>query len=185
MAAAKTDPKQGEGCTANCNACAEGDSANCKCDDENAAISQAGETTSANGTKVNTMRQDRDIFHFLLANHDQLTRTVTELENGVKTVTESSNAEIAKKIQEHVASMHGRILDGRRIRMWDELYQEVFKHHDQIKMEIEDTENGVAVTETSDDEYVVQLIQQHAKVVTGFTKRGFDEAHENHVPPKK
>ena len=69
--------------------------------------------------------------------------------------------------------------------MWDELYREIFKHADKIEMEIENTEHGISVTETSDDEYVVKLIQQHAMVVSGFAKRGFEEARENHEAPKK
>jgi len=39
----------------------------------------------------------------------------------------------------------------------------------------------VRVTETSEDPYVVKLIQAHAKVVSGFVERGFVEAKKN--PP--
>lgn len=166
-----------ERCSKDCDACAEGDSANCKCLDEE---SEASTTTSENAKRPNTIREDRDIFHFLLLNHEKITRKVTELDNGVQTVTESDDPAITAKLQEHVASMHGRITDGRPLRMWDELYQEVFKHHDKIEMVIEMTEKGVSVTETSDDPQVVKLIKQHAKVVSGFAKRGFEEARENH-----
>lgn len=173
-------------CENGCNACAEGDSANCKCGDTPAAKPTQGkpdsESVEAN-EHVNSMPEDRDIFHFLLENHDKISRTVTELENGVETVTESTDAAIAAKIQDHVASMHKRIEDGRPLRMWDELYREIFKHADKIKMELKNTENGISVTETSDDEYVVKLIQEHAKVVSGFAKRGFEEARLNHEPP--
>lgn len=180
------------GCQTGCNACAQGDAANCECE---AATAKPAEEDSAGRnadvrndeavSHVNSMPEDRDVFHFLLKNHDKITRTVKELDNGVETVTESTDAAVAVKIQEHVASMHRRIEDGRPLRMWDELYREIFKHADKIKMEIRNTEHGIAVTETSDDEYVVKLIQAHAKVVTGFSQRGFEEARQNHQPPTK
>jgi uncharacterized protein YdcH (DUF465 family) len=165
-------------CGNNCNACAEGNPENCKCD-------SPAENPGGHPTTGNSNREDRDIFHSLLQNYEKVTRTVEELENGVRTVTESEEPEIAAKIQEHVASMHQRIEERRPLRMWDELFQEIFKHADKIEMEISETENGVAVTETSKDPYVVELIKSHAKVVTGFTERGFEEARENHEPPKQ
>jgi hypothetical protein len=41
------------------------------------------------------------------------------------------------------------------------------------------------VKETSDDPYVVKLIQAHAEVVSLFIKNGFDEARRNHEVPAK
>jgi hypothetical protein len=46
-------------------------------------------------------------------------------------------------------------------------------------MQIEDTENGVIVTETSEDAQVVKLIQQHAnRAVSEFVERGMQRAME-------
>lgn len=169
-------------CSANCDACAQGKSEACQCLDESAK--ESVESDSASRTPK-TIAQDRDVFHYLLKNHEKITRTVTELENGVQTVTESDDADVVAKLQDHVASMHGRIVDGRRLRMWDDLYREIFNHHDKIEMEIKNTPNGISVTETSDDRYVVDLIKSHASVVSGFASKGFEEARENHpVPPK-
>lgn len=171
-------------CENGCNACAEGNSANCKCGDT-LAEKQSEDTEGDVSAHVNSMPEDRDIFHYLLEHHEKITRKVEELDNGVQTVTESTDPVVTAKIQEHVASMYKRVEDGRPLRMWDELYREIFKHADKIKMEIKDTENGISVTETSDDEYVVKLIKSHAKVVTGFSEKGFDEARLNHEPPTK
>ncbi|MFN9918020.1 MAG: hypothetical protein ACK53L_35870, partial [Pirellulaceae bacterium] len=41
------------------------------------------------------------------------------------------------------------------------------------------------MTETSDDPYVVRLIQAHAKVVSGFVERGHAEAMKNHPVPQQ
>lgn len=127
---------------------------------------------------------DRDVFHFLLTNYEKIKRTVKELPNGVETLTESDDPEIAAKIIEHVEWMTVRIKETKPIRMRDPLFAEIFKHTDKIKMAHEDTEKGVRVTETSDDPAVAKLIQAHAKVVTAFVEKGFDEAMKNHPVPE-
>jgi hypothetical protein len=176
-----------------CTACADGDSANCKCGESQSA-SSTGEKAKANQSgdasaetappQVSNFPHDRDVFHFLLANHKKITRQVTETANGVETLTESDDPEIVAKLQEHVASMYQRVENVQPIRMRDPLYREIFKHAKQIHMDLEKTEKGIRVTETADDEYVVKLIQAHAKVVSGFAEHGFAEARKNHQPPQ-
>ena len=129
------------------------------------------------------MRADRDVFHELLQNHTRIQRSVTRLENGVETLTESDDPAIAAKIQEHVASMHARVEDGRGLRFWDDLFVAVFQNYKRITMSVENTDKGVRVRETSDDPAVVRLIQAHADVVSLFVKHGFEEAHRNHAVP--
>jgi ubiquinone/menaquinone biosynthesis C-methylase UbiE/intracellular sulfur oxidation DsrE/DsrF family protein len=129
------------------------------------------------------MRVDQDVFHYLLERHELIRRKVRNIDNGVETITESDDAEVAAKIREHVAAMHERVKSGRGLRFWDELFAAVFRNHDKIRMVVENTEHGVKVTETSEDAYTVKLIQAHAAVVSRFVERGFDEAHENHAAP--
>lgn len=129
------------------------------------------------------MRADQDVFHYLLEQHADIRRSVKRLDNGVETLTESDRPEVTSKIQEHVASMHQRIKDGRGLRFWDELFVAIFKKHASIKMVVEKTEKGVKVLETSDDRVAVALIQAHAEVVSQFVALGFDEAHKNHPIP--
>ena len=130
------------------------------------------------------MRADQDVFHYLLGHHADIRRTVTRTDNGVETLTESDQPEVAKKIQEHVAAMHKRVQEGRGLRYWDDLFAAIFQRHASIKMSVENTDKGVRVKETSDDPLVVALIQAHADVVSQFVARGFEEAHRNHpVPP--
>ncbi len=129
------------------------------------------------------MRADQDVFHFLLDHHAEIRRSVKRLDNGVETLTESENKEVATKIQEHVASMHERVKEGRGLRFWDELFVAIFEKYKQIRMTVEKTEKGVKVVETSDDKAVVLLIQAHADVVSQFVAHGFDEAQKNHPVP--
>lgn len=128
-------------------------------------------------------QEDRELFQFLLKNHERITRSVKQLGNGVETLTESEDENIAAKIKEHVEWMQYRIDETKPIRLRDPLYAELFKHTDKIKMAIEETANGVRVTETSDDPYVARLIKAHAKTVSGFVKHGFAEAMKNHAVP--
>jgi intracellular sulfur oxidation DsrE/DsrF family protein len=129
------------------------------------------------------MRADQDVFHYLLENHGEIRRSVKNLESGVESLTESDNPEVAAKIQEHVAAMHSRVKEGRGLRFWDDLFVAIFRDYDKIEMNLENTEHGIKVTETSKDAFTVKLIQAHAAVVTKFVERGFDEAHENHAVP--
>jgi intracellular sulfur oxidation DsrE/DsrF family protein len=129
--------------------------------------------------------EDREVFQFLLTNHDKITRTVKELPDGVETLTESDDAEISDTIKEHVEWMEYRVKEAKPIRMRDPLFAELFKHTDKIKMKHEETEKGVRVIETSDDPYVAKLIKAHAEAVSGFVKRGFAEAMKNHPVPGK
>ncbi len=126
---------------------------------------------------------DRDDFHFLLENHDKIRREVKNITGGVETLTESDDPEVAARLKKHVAAMYRRVEKGQPIRMRDPLFREIFRHADKIEMKFEKTAKGVRVTETSKDPYVASLIQEHAKVVSGFVKHGFDEAHRNHPLP--
>jgi hypothetical protein len=128
---------------------------------------------------------DRDDFHFLLEHHDQIRRKVKQLKDGVETVTESDNQEVAAKIQKHVSAMYQRVENRRPIRMRDPLFAEIFRHADKIKMRVENTPKGVRIIETSDDAYVVSLIQSHAQVVSAFVSDGFQEAQKTHAVPGK
>src|SRR5687767_6042219 len=50
--------------------------------------------------------------HDLFANHDKMTRTVMNLPNGVRTVTESSDPRVAQLLKDHVASSRQRVESG-------------------------------------------------------------------------
>lgn len=128
---------------------------------------------------------DRDLFHDLLEHRADIRRDVKKTDQGVETLTESDKPEVMAAIQRHVASMEKRVKDKQPIHLRDPLFAEVFRHTDKIKFVYEKTEKGMRVTETSDDSYVVKLIQAHADVVSLFIKNGFDEVRRNHDLPAK
>ncbi len=128
---------------------------------------------------------DRELFHELLQHRADIRRDVKKTDQGVETLTESDKPEVAAAIQKHVASMEKRVKEKQPIHLRDPLFAEVFRHTDKIKFVYEKTEKGMLVKETSDDAYVVKLIQAHADVVSLFLKNGFDEVHKNHELPAK
>lgn len=128
-------------------------------------------------------REYKDVFHYLLEQHNTILRNVEFIENGVKTYTYSSNPKVANHIKKHVVQMKGLVESGKRIRNWDPLFGAIFDNYELIEMKVIQKERGVEVIETSYDPYVAKLIQEHAKVVSLFVKYGFEEARRSHPVP--
>ena len=128
---------------------------------------------------------DMELFHYLGDHGKEITRAIKVLPDGVETVTESDNPEVASRIQAHVLSMAARVKEQRPIHRRDPLFAEVFAHADKIEMRHENTPKGVKVVETSGDPYVVRLIQAHAEVVSLFITHGRQEMMKNHEVPAR
>jgi len=125
-----------------------------------------------------TMSQVRDI-HQLLANHDRIKRTVTNLSDGIRTVTESDDAEVARIIKTHVAEKIGRVQagDNPNLPMQSPELNAIYRNKDKIRTTVETTEKGVVVIQTSDDAETVALLQKHATQVTDLVRGGMAAMH--------
>lgn len=127
--------------------------------------------------------KDQKEFQTLLARHQQLHRELECRPDGIRAVTTSDAPELVPLIQHHVRRMHQRMLENWPVRRWDTLYIEIFKHRDEIRMDIRDLDNGIEVEETSDNPRVARLLHAHGKTVSAFVERGFDAArHPAPVP---
>jgi len=115
---------------------------------------------------------DMGLVHDLLTNHTKIKRTVTNLPNGIKTVTESDDPKVAQTIKAHVASMSERLKDGREFNIFSTTLPVLFANRDKIKSEVTVTERGSAVTRTSTDAKVVAALQGHAAEVTELAQEG-------------
>jgi hypothetical protein len=120
----------------------------------------------------NTFGTDMSIVHAMLFSHDKIKRTVTNLPNGIRTVTESNDPQIAKLIKEHVASMRERLTDGRVFNVASRTLPTIFANHAKIHTTIEQTSNGVIVTQTSMDPATVAALQGHAGEVSELARGG-------------
>lgn len=128
-------------------------------------------------------REDLDRWESLRDNHARIRRTVSRLPDGVETVTESDVAEIAALIRAHAVSMQARLAEPRGIGTSHPLVLEVFRHADRISMKLDETESGIRAVVTSDDPYVVTLIQAHADRVSKLVTYG-SNAGPVPVPPR-
>jgi hypothetical protein len=115
---------------------------------------------------------DMGLVHDLLMNHTKIRRTVTNLPNGIRTVTESDDPKVAQTIKAHVASMSDRLKDGREFNIFSTTLPVLFENRDKIKSEVTLTEKGSVVTRTSTDAKVVAALQGHAAEVTELAQEG-------------
>lgn len=126
-----------------------------------------------------TMGERSDI-HDLLTDHDQIKRAVTNLPDGIRTITESDDSKVAATIMKHVAEMGKRVEEGRDpgLPIESPALHSIFRDKDKIKTTYETTEKGVIVVQTSADAAAVKALQDHAAEVTDLAQRGMVAAHE-------
>ncbi|MCX7296618.1 MAG: hypothetical protein NTU64_06990 [Hyphomicrobiales bacterium] len=126
-----------------------------------------------------TMDERSDI-HGLLFNHESINRTVTNLPDGIRTVTESDDPQVAATIKKHVADMGKRVDEGRDpgLPIESPALHAIFRDKDKIKTTYETTEKGVVVVQTSTDATAVKSLQDHAAEVTDLAQRGMVAAQE-------
>lgn len=136
-----------------------------------------GRMSMMSGSATTTERSE---IHEMLINHDQIKRVVTNLPNGIRTVTKSDDPEIAATIASHVAGMGERVKEGRdpALPIQSPTLKLIFRDKDKIKTTYEATQKGIVVVQTSDDAETVAALQKHAADVTDLVNRGMVAAHE-------
>lgn len=115
---------------------------------------------------------DMSLVHDLLINHTKIKRTVTRLPDGIRTVTESDDPQVAQAIKGHVASMSERLKDGREFNIFSTTLPVLFDNRDKITSEVGMTDKGSVVTRTSKDAKVAAALQAHAGEVTELVQDG-------------
>ncbi|MCC6242455.1 MAG: hypothetical protein IT353_06415, partial [Gemmatimonadaceae bacterium] len=125
------------------------------------------------------------VVHELMTNHDKLRRTVVNLPNGIRTITESDDPVMAAQIKSHVATTGAFVEKGHdpNLPMSTPSLHGVLRNGTKIVRRTEVTEKGVIVIETSDDVATVALMQAHAAEVTDLVKRGMAAMHETMSAP--
>ncbi len=120
-----------------------------------------------------TMEQLR-VIHTLFVNHDRIKRTVTNLPDGIRTVTESDDPQIAQLLKNHVADMMKRVGagDDPGLPIESDALHSIFRDKDKIRTNVETTATGIVVVQTSDDPKAVAALQEHAAQVSDFAQEG-------------
>lgn len=108
----------------------------------------------------------------LVHQNTRIRRSVTNLPDGIRTVTESDDPKIAQDIKAHVASMSGRLKDGREFNIFSTTLPVIFDNAKNIKSSVEFTDRGAIVTRTSTNAKVVAALQGHAAEVTELVNEG-------------
>ncbi len=126
--------------------------------------------------RVNTVARDRSVWQRLLSDHTKIRRTVTHRQEGelgiVEATTESDDPEIAALIIDHAEAMKVRMQAGAPVRIWDPVFEELFKRHDKITIELQRTSKGVKIVESSRDPETIALMRSHAMGVSEFIREG-------------
>lgn len=109
-----------------------------------------------------------------------MTREVTNLPNGIRTLTSSSDPAVMERLVSHVVGMIGRVDagDDPEIVIQSPTLDIFFVRGDAITSEIDVTDEGILVTQTSDDDELVEALQLHAGEVSAMAERGMDAVHE-------
>ena len=137
-----------------------------------------GQGMMGRGHDAAMMAEMADV-HELFFNHDRITRTVMNLPNGIRTVTESSDPRIAQLLKDHVTSSRQRVETGNDpgLPIESPALRSIYQNYDKIRTTVESTATGIVVTQTSADQPTVAALQQHASEVTDFVKDGMAAMH--------
>jgi predicted component of type VI protein secretion system len=115
---------------------------------------------------------DMSVVHQMLADHAKINRSVTNLPDGIRTVTESDDPRVANEIKDHVARMEQRLKDGKVFNVASRSLPTIFANNAKIHTEIEQTAKGVILTQTSTDPATVAALQAHAGEVSDLAQQG-------------
>lgn len=129
---------------------------------------------------VNTTPEETAEMAAMFRNFRTITREVVELENGIRTVTRSSDPKVMEQLVSHVTVMIDRVErgDDPKVFIQSRTLDIMFERGDQIETSIEVTDNGVVVTQISDDPEIVTALKVHAAEVTDMADRGMHAVHE-------
>ena len=116
----------------------------------------------------------------MFRNFETITRDVTNLPNGIHTVTRSLDEDVMDQLVSHVFGMIRRVedKDDPKILIQSRTLDVFFQRGDKIESEIELTDEGIVVTQTSQDTELVAALQEHAAEVTDMADRGMEAVHE-------
>jgi len=128
----------------------------------------------------NTTQDEVAHMRTLFQQHPSITRDVKNIENGIVTTTLSDDPKVADALINHVAEMITRVEQGDNpeVPIQSPTLSILFEQGDSIETEIEIVENGVIVTQTSDNSDVVAALRKHAGEVSDLAKRGMVAVHE-------
>ena len=119
-----------------------------------------------------SFRDDMRLVHAMLFDHQKIQRSVTNLPDGIRTVTGSDDPAVARAIKAHVSSMEKRLYEGRIFNLFSPTLPVLFENRNTIKTVVENTDKGSIVTQTTPDPRVAAALQAHALEVDELVRDG-------------
>lgn len=116
----------------------------------------------------------------MFRNFQTFSREVTNLPDGIRTVTRSSHPEVMELLVSHVTGMIGRVETGAdpQVLIQSPTLDIFFARHEEIETTVDITEAGIVVTQTSSSPEIVAALQTHAAEVSDMAARGMQAVHE-------
>lgn len=131
-------------------------------------------------TGVDTTQAEEAELRAMFVDHSQIIRTVENLPNGIRTTTETTNPELRDQLVSHVIGMIDRVDQGRdpEVFIQSPTLDILFENRALIVTEMDPTDNGIIVIQTSDNAETVAAMQKHAAEVSDLAARGIVSAQE-------
>ncbi len=116
----------------------------------------------------------------MFRNFTSIDRTVTNLPNGIRSVTHSEDPEVMETLVRHVIDMIARVEagDDPKVFIQSPTLDIFFDRYDALLTEVEVTDEGIVVTQTSEDPELVAALHTHAAEVSDMAERGMQAVHE-------
>lgn len=116
----------------------------------------------------------------MFQNFQTLSREVENLPDGIRTVTRSSDPHVMEALVSHVTGMIQRVEEGRdpQVMIQSPTLDIFFDRTGAIDTDIEMTDDGIVVTQTSTDPEMVAALHTHAAEVSDMAARGMQAVHE-------
>jgi hypothetical protein len=120
------------------------------------------------------------VIHELMRNHSRITRSVTNLSDGIRTVTESDDSVTADRIKQHVTRMAARVSaqDDPGLPMESAALRAIYRNGSAVVTQVDTTAKGMIVVQRSTDSATVAALQRHAAEVTELVRRGMAAMHD-------
>lgn len=128
----------------------------------------------------NATAQESEELAIMFRNFDTITREVENLPNGIRTVTRSSDQTVMDALVSHSVGMIDRVgqLDDPKIMIQSPTLSMFFVRGESIASDVEVTDAGLVVIQTSDDPDMVAALHKHAAEVTDMVNRGMAAVHD-------
>jgi uncharacterized protein YdcH (DUF465 family) len=126
--------------------------------------------------------EQQQIIAEMAKRHLDFKRVVEVTKDGYQATTTTADKDLAAKLKSHLKYMSARLDSKAMVRRWDPAFVELVEYYDQLDTKITELEDGVRVVVTGKNANAVKVAQNHAKIVTGFTKEGDKAVEREHEP---